>query len=132
MKTNQEIVRSYYENLWNQQDKSYIDKLLGDEIVFRGSLGIETKGKKEFESYFDMILAAIPNLYHGIERIVAQDDSLAAKVYYSGTQTGKLLDFEATHSRIRYNGASFFTMEEGKIVDIWVLGDLNALYQQIK
>jgi predicted ester cyclase len=132
MKINQEIVRSYYENLWNKQDKSYIDKLLGDEIVFRGSLGIETKGKKEFESYFDMIITAIPNLYHGIERIIAQDNLLAAKVFYSGTQTGKLLDFEATNSRIRYNGASFFTMEEDKIVEIWVLGDLNSLYKQLK
>lgn len=39
MKTNTAIVQSYYENLWNQKDKAYIDKLLDDNIVFRGFLG---------------------------------------------------------------------------------------------
>jgi len=132
MKTNTTIVQSYYENLWNKQDKSFIDKLLDDNIVFRGSLGVEAKGKKEFENYFDMILEAIPNLYHGVESIVAQNDQVAARAVYNGTHKGKLFDYEATGNRIKYNGASFFKIENGKIVDIWVLGDLNALHKQLK
>lgn len=132
MKTNTEIVQSYYENLWNQKDKVYMDKLLDENVVFRGSLGIDTQGKKGFEEYFDMITAAIPNLYHGVETIVAQDNSVAARAVYNGTHKGKLFDFEPTNNRIKYNGASFFTIENGKIKDIWVLGDLNALYKQLQ
>lgn len=132
MKKNIEIVKSYYENLWNNQDKSFIDKLLSDDIVFRASLGIETKGKKEFEDYFDMITKAIPNLYHCVETIVADDIQVAARAVYNGTHSGKLLEFEPTNNRIRYNGASFFQIENGKIKDIWVLGDLNTLYKQLK
>ncbi len=131
MKANTLIVKSYYENLWNKQDKSYIDTLLDDNIVFRGSLGIETKGKKGFEEYYDMILEAIPNLYHGVETTISQDNQIAARAVYNGTHKGKLFDFEATNKRISYNGASFFTIENGKIVEIWVLGDLNALYKQM-
>jgi steroid delta-isomerase-like uncharacterized protein len=132
MKQNIEIVQSYYENLWNKQDKTFIDKLLNDDIVFRASLGIETKGKKEFENYFDMITKAIPNLYHGVETLVAQDNQVAARAVYNGTHSGKLIEFEATNNRIRYNGATFFQIENGKIKDIWVLGDLNTLYKQLK
>ncbi len=131
MKTNKQIVESYYENLWNKKDKSYINKLLDDNIVFRGSLNVATKGKVEFEEYFDMITTAIPNLYHGIEMLVCQNNTVAARAVYNGTHKGKLFDFEATNNRIRYNGASFFTIENGKIVDIWVLGDLNSLYKQL-
>ncbi|MBD3824746.1 MAG: ester cyclase, partial [Epsilonproteobacteria bacterium] len=69
--TNKELVISYYENLWNKQDKSYIDKILSDDIAFHGSLNLSTNGKKEFSEYMDMITTAIPNLYHGIETIVA-------------------------------------------------------------
>lgn len=132
MKTNKEIVRSYYENLWNKQDKSYINKLLSDDIVFRGSLEIEVKGKEEFAKYFDMIIGAIPNLYHSIELLIEEDDYVSAKAVYNGTQSGKLLDFEATNKRIQYNGASFFSLEDGMITDIWVLGDLNSLYKQLR
>lgn len=131
MKNHIDLVRSYYDNLWNKKDKSYIDKVLDDNIVFRASLGIETRGKKEFEAYFDMITTAIPNLYHGIETILTQDNQVAARVLYNGTHMGKLLDFEPKKNRIRYHGASFFKIENGKIKDVWVLGDLNALYKQL-
>lgn len=131
MKKNEEIVVSYYENLWNKQDKSYIDKLFSDDIVFRASLGIETNGKKEFEEYFDMITKAIPNLYHGVETMVSQNSQVAVRAVYNGTHKEKLLNFEATNKRIRYNGASFFQIKDDKIIEIWVLGDLNTLYSQL-
>ena len=131
MEKNKKIVESYYENLWNKKDKSYINKLFHDNFVFRASLGIEVVGKKEFENYFDMITTAIPNLYHGIETIIEEGPQVAVRAVYNGTHAGKLLDFEPTNKRIRYNGASFFQIEQGKIKSVWVLGDLNSLYKQL-
>lgn len=132
MKTNKQLVQSYYENLWNNQDKKYINELLDENLIFRGSLGIETTGLKAFEEYFDMIITAIPNLYHGVEIMVAENNHVAARAVYNGTHKGKLFDFEATGNRIKYNGASFFTIENNKIKEIWVLGDLNTLNAQLK
>jgi len=132
MKKNKEIIFSYYENLWNNKDKSYIDKLFDDNIIFRGSLNIEAHGKKEFEDYFDMIVTAIPNLYHAVELMIAEGDSVSARAVYNGTHIGKLMDFEPTNHKIRYHGASFFKIENDKIVDIWILGDLNSLYKQLQ
>lgn len=125
------IVQSYYEDLWNAKDKSYIDILMHDDVIFRGTLGITCKGKKEFENYFDMILRALPDLYHGVELMIAENNKVAARAIYHGTHLGKLFDFEATNNRITYNGASFFTINNHKISDIWVLGDLNTLYKQM-
>ena len=132
MDKNKEIIFSYYENIWNKQDKSYIDKLFDDDIVFRGSLDIEAHGKKEFESYFDMIITAIPNLYHAVELMICEGDNVSARALYNGTHKGKLMNCEPTNNKIRYNGASFFKIKNDKIVDIWVLGDLNSLYKQIQ
>lgn len=133
MKDNKKIVMSYYENLWNNKDKSYIEKLLSDDIIFRASLGVDVKGKKEFEEYFDMIINAIPNLHHGVETIVMENYQVAAKAVYNGTHSGKLLDFEPTNKRIQYHGASFFKIgDDGRIREVWVLGDLNSLYKQLR
>lgn len=132
MKKNITLVESYYNDLWNRKDTSYIDKLFDDSIIFRASLGVETRGKEEFLEYFKMITTAIPNLYHSIEAIVADENQVAARALYNGTHQGKLLDFEATNNRIRYHGASFFQIKDGKIYDIWVLGDLNTLYKQLQ
>ena len=125
------IVESYYENLWNKQDKSYFQKLLHQDVRFRGSLDISTVGIKGFEEYFDMILSVFPNLHHSVELMVSENNNVAARAVYNGTHQGKLFDFKPTNNRIRYTGASFFKFKENKIIDIWVLGDLNSLYKQI-
>lgn len=121
MKENKQIVLSYYENLWNKKDKSYIDKVFSDDIIFRGSLGTETRGKKEFEAYFDMITGALSNLYHSIETVLVDQDQVAVRVVYNGTHAGKLLDMEPTNKRVQYHGASFFKIDNGKIKEICFL-----------
>ncbi|RXJ86073.1 ester cyclase [Arcobacter sp. CECT 8985] len=129
---NEDIVKDYYEYLWNKQNKEYIDILFDDDIEFHGSLGVQTKGKKEFEEYMDSILTGIPNLYHGVEILIKEDDRIAVRAVYNGTHKGRLLNFEATNNRIKYNGASFFKFRDGKIIEVWVLGDLASLLKQIE
>ncbi|RXK06511.1 ester cyclase [Halarcobacter bivalviorum] len=126
------LVKEYYEELWNKHNKEYIDKLFHDDIEFHGSLNIDTKGKKEFEEYMDKVIAGIPNLYHGIEIMVEENNTIAVKAVYNGTHKGELFGFEATNNRVKYNGASFFKFNEDKIVSIWVLGDLATLHKQLK
>lgn len=132
IKSNKELVKLYYEELWNKNNKAFIETLFDDNITFHGSLNINTVGKKAFEGYMNNILKGIPNLFHGIETMVCEGDTIAVRAIYNGTHKGRLFDFEATGNRIKYNGASFFTFKEGKIVDIWVLGDLTNLYRQLE
>lgn len=129
--TNKELVKLYYDELWNKQNKDYIDILFDDNITFLGSLGIAVKGKEEFKNYMDTILSGIPNLFHSVVDMVCEDDKIAVKALYVGKHTGKLFDYEASNNKISYSGASFFKFKDGKIIDIWVLGDLKNLIQQL-
>jgi len=125
------LVRQYYEELWNKQNKDYIDILFNDDISFRGSLNIEANGKKEFAEYMDKILTAIPNLYHGIEIILFEDNMVVTRAIYNGTHQGELFGYKASNNRIKYNGASFFKFKDDKISSVWVLGDLTTLLGQL-
>ena len=129
--TNKELVKLYYDELWNKHKKEYIDIVFDDNITFHGSLNITVKGKKEFEKYMDSMITAIPNLFHSIITMVCEEDNIAVRALYNGRHTGKLLDYEPTNNKITYNGASFFKFKDGKIIDIWVLGDLKTLIQQL-
>jgi predicted ester cyclase len=62
---------------------------------------------------------------------VHENNAAAAYVTYSGTHEGPLLGYEPTGNRISYSGASFFHFKDGKIKNINVLGDLNALHKQL-
>lgn len=129
--TNKDLVKLYYDELWNKKNKEFIDILFTDNISFYGSLGIETNGKKEFEEYMDMIHEGIPSLYHSTIDMIVDNDAIAVRALYTGKHVGKLFDYEATNNRILYNGATFFKFESGKIRSIWVLGDLNTLVKQL-
>ena len=129
--TNKELVKLYYNELWNKQNKDYIDILFDDNITFHGSLDISVVGKEKFKEYMDTILTGIPNLFHSILTMVCEDDTIAVRALYNGRHTGKLFDYEASNNKIVYSGASFFKFKDGKIIDIWVLGDLNNLTKQL-
>jgi predicted ester cyclase len=129
--TNKELVKLYYDELWNKQNKEYIDILFDDNITFHGSLDISVVGKEKFKEYMDTILTGIPNLFHSIITMVCEDNTIAVKALYNGRHTGKLFNYEASNNKIVYNGASFFKFKDGKIIDIWVLGDLNNLTKQL-
>jgi len=126
-----QIIEEYYDVIWNEKKLDQANKFLHSTITFRGSLGMRVEGINGFCDYAKMLFSAFPNLYHVIEDVVIEGDKAAVRVVYTGTHTGKLFGFEPTGNRIRYSGASFFKFENDKIIDIWVLGDLNALYGQL-
>jgi predicted ester cyclase len=118
--------------MWNAHDFSKAETIFSDGLRFRGSIGIETVGIDAFKEYADTILSAFPNLYHATEIVISEGPQVAIYVTYTGTHKGKLFEYEPTHNRINYSGASFFTIRNEKITDIKVLGDRYALYNQIK
>ena len=54
-----------------------------------------------------------------------------ARLTYSGTHRGPILGVEPTGRKISYAGAAVFTFDEGKVADVWVLGDLHGLLGQL-
>ncbi|MDD3342281.1 MAG: ester cyclase [Sulfurospirillaceae bacterium] len=126
-----QIIEEYYDVLWNEKKLDQANRFLHSAISFRGSLGMRVEGINGFNDYAKMLFSAFPNLYHVIEDVVVEGDKAAVRVVYTGTHSGRLFGFEPTGNRIRYSGASFFKFENDKIVDAWVLGDLNALYGQL-
>lgn len=130
-KSYKELVLLYYEELWNQKKLEYIDILFDENITFRGSMNIETKGKDGFLQYLNNVAEGIPDLYHGVEVMICEKNLVSARAIYHGKHSGKLFGLEPTGKTIRYSGASFFKFRNKKIIDIWVLGDLINLQKQL-
>ncbi|MFW2592367.1 nuclear transport factor 2 family protein, partial [Aliarcobacter butzleri] len=77
--TNKELVKLYYDELWNKHKKEYTDIVFDDNITFHGSLDITVKGKKELEKYMDSMITAIPKLFHSIITMVCEEDNIAVR-----------------------------------------------------
>ena len=126
-----ELVRSFYEDLWNRWDDALVDAVLSPTFEFRGSLGTSTVGRDGWRTYRDAIRAGSADFHNEVVSLVARTTRAAARLLYSGTHTGPLLDLPATGRRFEYAGAAFFTVEGGLLASAWVLGDLEGLRRQL-
>jgi predicted ester cyclase len=66
-----------------------------------------------------------------IEDLVVTADHAAARTTFRGTHRGRLFDVEPTGREIAWAGAAFFKTDGRQIVELWVLGDVDSVKQQL-
>lgn len=129
---NGELIRSFYEQLWNRFEKTKIPELLTSDISFHGSLGEQKTGHAGFAEYMDKIRAAFPDFTNHVEEVISDGNRAFARLTYRGTHSGELFGIAPTNRRVEYSGAAVFHFREGRISDVWVLGDLHSLLEQLR
>ncbi|MDB5331244.1 MAG: hypothetical protein JWP03_2395 [Phycisphaerales bacterium] len=126
------IVKAFYEHIWNAGDLDAAGQLLAENVSFRGSLGDEMRGRESFKDYVRAVRGALDRYHCEILECVAEQDFAFAKMRFSGIHKGFFRGHEPTGRLVVWHGAAFFRMEEGVIIEVWVLGDLAGLDAVLK
>ncbi len=126
-----DLVGRFYNAVWNQADEAEARAILAADFRFHGSLGIELRGAGGFIAYLRAVHAALENFICTVEDIVATPERAACRMRFTGKHRGKFFGAEPTGREIRWAGAAFFTTAGGKITELWVLGDIDAVKRQI-
>lgn len=127
-----ELVRKFYEVLWDAHDKEAIPSVLHENFTFRGSLGQEKQGHNGFAEYVDMVHTALGDYRCIIEKLVEEGDKVFAKMIFTGIHQNKFMGYSPTQQRVNWKGCALFTIKGDRIADVWVLGDLKNLEEQLK
>ena len=127
-------VRRFYEVLWNahDHDKEAIPTVLHRDGTFRGSLGQEKKGHQGFAEYVDMVHHALGEYRCAIEELVAEQTKVFTKMSFSSLHQHDFMGLRPTGKRVTWQGCALFSFDEELIADVWVLGDLKGLEEQLK
>jgi len=128
---NKALVRRYYEEMWNRWDFALADEMIGEGVIFRGSLGVDVQGRESFKEYMRAVRQAFPDFHNHVEELIAENDRVVARLTYTGTHRGELFGIGATGRRVSYVGVALFRISEGRIVEGWVLGDIHGLMRQL-
>ncbi len=126
-----QIIRRYYDELWNQRRYELIPELLSPQIVFRGSLGVDARGHDGFRGYMETVHRAFPDFHNSIENVLVQDERIAVRLTYRGTHSGPLFGHPATSKRVEYSGIALFRVADTVIREGWVLADTVMLWKQL-
>jgi predicted ester cyclase len=125
------IIESFYGNIWNRHDKSFIPSLLIEDFSFRGSLGQVRHGHAEFAEYVDFMNDALGDYHCDIIDFINEGNKAFARMLFSGIHKGEFLGYQPTLARVEWAGAALFTFDQDKIINLWVLGDIQGLLEQL-
>ena len=128
---NKSLIRRYYADLWNRWDDAVVDEIIAPEIEFRGSLGVTVSGRDGFRGYVAQVRAAFPDFHNQLDELIAEGDTVAARLTYSGTHQGELYGTAPTGKRVEYGGTAFFRISQGQNTSGIVYGDTIGLMRQI-
>ena len=125
------LIARFYNDMWNRFDKSVFGEILDPNIHFRGSLGQTKVGFDEFGEYVDYIQTFASDFHNEVLSTITEENLTFARLSYTGTHQGAVFGLAPTGKRFEYSGAAVFTFADGLISDVWVLGDIYGLTQQL-
>jgi steroid delta-isomerase-like uncharacterized protein len=121
------FVQRFYDRIWNAGDLAAISNLLSDDFSFRGSLGIELRGRKAFKGYVHTVRNAVADYRCEILECVTEGSQAFAKMRFSGTHVAAFRGYPPTGKPVYWLGAALFRFDDDAIAELWVLGDLAGL-----
>ena len=125
------LVERFYHEVWNRANESAAREILHTEFRFRGSLGPEMHGPDRFIEYLRSVHAALADFTCVIDDLIATETRAAARMTFKGRHRGRFFGVEPTGREIRWSGGAFFTTDGRRIVELWVLGDIDSVKRQL-
>lgn len=122
----------FYAELWNRRDRSRIAEILHPDVRFRGSLGAERRGHDEFWRYVEEVTDPLADYRCEMLDCVDGGHRVAARMRFSGRHVGRFRGFAPTGERVEWQGAAFFEIEDGRVTEVFVIGDLAGLDERLR
>ena len=125
--TPQDVVKRWFERVWNARDKSAIPAMMAEDAVAHLAGGAQVRGIAQFSEFQEMFLAAFPDLSVRVLRSVGDDTQACLHWEVSGTHKGDFAGIATTNRKVTFSGMSFVTVLDGKITEGWDCWDYGAL-----
>jgi steroid delta-isomerase-like uncharacterized protein len=132
LESNKALIRRMNEEVWKKGNLEIVYKIFSVDFVqhFLPDSS-ETKGLDELRDHIRNHHRAFPDWTEEINLIIAERDLVAIQFTSTGTNGGSFLGSPPTGKQIRINEMSIFRIDNGKIVEQWLLPDLLSLNQQL-
>ena len=119
----------------SQENKDFIRRYLGElsgveklsEIVDR----YVSEDDPELKQHIMMYDAVFPKYELNIDDMVSEGDKVVVRATFRGTHEGPLGDIPATHKSVSLMAIIIYRIEDGKIVEHWMVIDQMELMKQL-
>lgn len=131
---NKQLIRRWFEEVWNKGRAEAIDEMIGDDCVVHGladATGNPVRGPDEYRAFYAQFRQAFPDIVVTVEDTIAEGDLVAARCSVRGKHGGDGLGIAATQSPVEFTGITIVRWKDGKIVEAWNNFDFMTMYRQV-
>ena len=134
MLASEQVMRRWFEEVWNKKDGAAIDELLTPECVAYGLPDPDAvlRGPEAFKAVHAAFCNAFPDLQISLEEVIAAGDRVAARWRATGTHLGEGLGFAATGKSIVLNGATIGIVRDGRLHEGWNMMDMSHIFVTLR
>ncbi len=130
--TNKALLRRTYEEWFNQGNLTNVDELIAPECInHEVPPGMNNRGPESIHQVVMMLRSAFPDLHFTIEELVAEGDTVAARVTLSGTHLGPFMGMAPTGRSVRQAQMHFVRFRDGKGIEHRAVRDDLGMMQQL-
>lgn len=130
---NKQLVRRWFEEVWNQKNASAIDRMFDSEGKSHGvPTGAVLTGIEQFKEFHRTYVGAFPDMQFELNDVVAEGNLVAVRWTNTATHLGNELGIPATGKRVTLEGSSFLLIRNGKIFEGWNQMELLGLMQSLR
>jgi len=127
---NKDIVRRFYEEIWNRGNMKLVDELLSTDFVDHNPQ-MSGPGRENAKKLFAMYRTAFPDLRMTVEDQIAEGDEVVTRFSAHGTHRGELMGISPTGKHTSITGIDILRLAKGRIVEHWGEVDNLGLMTQL-
>ena len=109
----------------NDRDLERLDEFVTQDVVRHSAAtaGVVVTNLEEFKAFLKSDFAAVPDSVMSVDIIFGNQDFVAMRAVYAGTQSGQMGPFPPTGKRFELPFIGILKIDGGKISEIWVEWD---------
>lgn len=112
-------------------DLDAFDDLLHADVVVHAPLGLSTSSLDAEKAVWREAIAAMPDLRHDVQEVLADGEVEMARVVVTGTMEAGFAGVEGSGRSFRIDQAVIAHFRDGKVAEAWEIADVAALRDQV-
>jgi steroid delta-isomerase-like uncharacterized protein len=108
-------------------DVEAFDDLLHRDVAVHAPRGLSTNDLESEKQVWRDAVAAMPDLHHEVQEVVAQGNVEMARVIVTGTLRHDFAGVPGSGQSVRMDQAVIVHLDDGKITEAWEIADVGSL-----
>ena len=89
-------------------------------------------GHEGIAEYVTLITNALGEFESTIHQVICEDENAYARIRFAGIHQDQFMGYSPSGKAVNWIGTVEFRITGGKISELWALGDLHGLVQQLR